>query len=241
MLGNGRDEKRLETMRNFLNYLNKRSDKFVLKGGTCLLLFYGLNRMSEDLDFDSVKDRIENIVVDFCRECKLDFRMKKNTATVEKFFIMLDDGIKTLKIEVSHRENYINDKDTKFVNGIRIYKINKLAELKSTAYVDRSKLRDLFDVCFIVNNYWQNLSLDVQQKVSDAFIQRTFDNFTYVTKEQSDPLIDEKRLRDDFIEAYIVADEFNKTIKNNHSDNKDISAKYNTQQHNYVHEDIDDD
>ena len=41
----------IEIMRNFLTELNKETDTFILKGGTSLLLAYGLDRFSEDLDF----------------------------------------------------------------------------------------------------------------------------------------------------------------------------------------------
>lgn len=40
-----------------INILKNLSDTpLVLKGGTALYLGYGLNRFSEDLDFDSVKE-----------------------------------------------------------------------------------------------------------------------------------------------------------------------------------------
>ena len=38
---------------NFLAFLNKSSDQFVLKGGTSLMMCYGLNRFSEDIDLDA--------------------------------------------------------------------------------------------------------------------------------------------------------------------------------------------
>ena len=40
----------IEIMRDFLTELNKETDAFILKGGTGLLLAYGLNRFSEDID-----------------------------------------------------------------------------------------------------------------------------------------------------------------------------------------------
>lgn len=40
----------IEIMRNFLTELNKETDTFILKGGTSLLLAYGLDRFSEALD-----------------------------------------------------------------------------------------------------------------------------------------------------------------------------------------------
>ena len=40
---------------DFLNYLNSQTDQFILKGGTALMLCYGLNRFSEDIDLDGFK------------------------------------------------------------------------------------------------------------------------------------------------------------------------------------------
>lgn len=41
-----------KTIYSFLEYLNKRSDNFILKGGTALLTCYELDRFSEDIDLD---------------------------------------------------------------------------------------------------------------------------------------------------------------------------------------------
>ena len=43
----------IEIMRNFLTELNKETDTFILKGGTSLLLAYGLDRFSEDISKSS--------------------------------------------------------------------------------------------------------------------------------------------------------------------------------------------
>ena len=45
----------IEIMRNFLTELNKETDTFILKGGTSLLLAYGLDRFSEDINLDGDK------------------------------------------------------------------------------------------------------------------------------------------------------------------------------------------
>jgi len=39
---------------DFLQYLNKQTSDYVLKGGTALMECYGLSRMSEDIDTDSL-------------------------------------------------------------------------------------------------------------------------------------------------------------------------------------------
>ena len=53
---------------NFLAFLNKSSDQFVLKGGTSLMMCYGLNRFSEDIDLDANhKFQFFKIVEQFCQ------------------------------------------------------------------------------------------------------------------------------------------------------------------------------
>jgi predicted nucleotidyltransferase component of viral defense system len=39
-------------MVSYLLLLNKRTDQFILKGGTALARCYGLDRFSEDIDLD---------------------------------------------------------------------------------------------------------------------------------------------------------------------------------------------
>jgi len=61
---------------------------FILKGGTALLLAYGLDRFSEDLDFDSNKhlrleNRIEKAVGPLVKIDSVD--VLKNTETVQRY------------------------------------------------------------------------------------------------------------------------------------------------------------
>lgn len=51
---------------DFLSYLNSISGSYVLKGGTALMLCYGLTRFSEDIDLDGFDEGIEDIVSNFC-------------------------------------------------------------------------------------------------------------------------------------------------------------------------------
>jgi len=49
---------RIQLIQNILPYFG---DNFVLKGGTALSLYYGLNRYSEDLDFDAKSNNMNFI------------------------------------------------------------------------------------------------------------------------------------------------------------------------------------
>lgn len=47
---------RLDFMKEVLGYVG---DNFILKGGTALRFYYGLDRYSEDLDFDSISSNMD--------------------------------------------------------------------------------------------------------------------------------------------------------------------------------------
>lgn len=143
------------------------SDNFILKGGTALSLFYGLNRYSEDLDFDCISQNMN-----FINSLKAhkDFKqwkinIKKDTEFV--FRAMIDYGAIShlgsypLKIEVSGRERnrlrLLRNKNVFYqkIDGINVYNIDRLITMKVNAFSGRDKSRDLFDICFLFEHYPQ--------------------------------------------------------------------------------------
>lgn len=147
---------------------------YVLKGGTALMLAYGLDRFSEDLDFDVYSDlrgshkaslsptlkniKGENFLVN-------DVVVRKDTDTVNRYRInyqnSLDDEA-SLKIEVSYRTPLDRD-EAVFRNGIYVLPIEKIAEFKINSVLDmnndsRTKARDLYDANFIIKNYPNTVS-----------------------------------------------------------------------------------
>ncbi|MDR3329674.1 MAG: nucleotidyl transferase AbiEii/AbiGii toxin family protein [Mycoplasmataceae bacterium] len=179
----------------FLTYLNKQSSYFVLKGGTALCKFYKNPRFSEDIDLDSPKGNLSNIVKNFC----LTFRYsapveKKDTTNGQRF--MIDYGIKDqkLKIETSHRFQTIDPKQVKVIDGVRVYTISSLAVSKLHAYIDRDKIRDLYDLTFIINNYWHELNEIIRSSIIDGFREKDLANQYDIVVQQDDPLINKKEL-----------------------------------------------
>lgn len=55
---------------DFLQFVNSRNHDYILKGGTSLMECYNLDRMSEDIDFDSTNkaDIFEDIYLSKCKE-----------------------------------------------------------------------------------------------------------------------------------------------------------------------------
>ena len=147
-----------------VNILKNLSDTpLVLKGGTALYLGYGLNRFSEDLDFDSGKklnllNKIKasaphGIVID-------EINVKKDTDTVSRYIVnyhIRDTGVKdALKMEISYRIPASNEQIT-VKDGIRFSSVERIIDNKLHAAYDgdntRTKGRDLFDLHFLASHY----------------------------------------------------------------------------------------
>lgn len=192
-----------EVIKKFLLYLNKKTEDFILKGGTSLLVCYNLDRFSEDIDLDGKNNRnIKKLIDDFCRENNYTYRIAKETDTVKRFMINYKNIERPLKIEVSYRRKEIKESEITKINGILVYNINEICLMKASAYSGRDKIRDLYDICFICNNYWNELSEDVKSFIRIAIEYKGLEQFEYIIKDQKDELIDNKKLEDDFLKMY---------------------------------------
>ncbi len=81
-------------------------------------------------------------------------------------------------------------------NGIVTYTISKLCVLKATAYLSRDKIRDLYDLTFIRDQYFDQLSPEAKDILISAFEYKNLEQFDYLVRTQHDPLIDTSRLQD---------------------------------------------
>lgn len=192
--------------RAFLEYTSGQINA-VLKGGTSLMFCYGLNRFNEDLDFDSLSSRFDlaRHVKRFCDETGFEWYEKKNTESVFRCTIHYG-GHKPLKIEVSHRRNNIDPSELENINGILTYRIEPLSMMKVNAYMAHDRIRDLFDVCFIINEYWNDLSAPAQNLFRYALAQKGLEQFDVVIAEQNDDLIGPDELAANFLKAYEIID-----------------------------------
>lgn len=188
-----------KTIVAFLKYLNEISENYILKGGTALLSCYGLDRFSEDIDLDGKDTEIETIVSKFCEERGFTYRIGKDTATVKRYFLNYGNDRKPLKIEVSFRRKQINTEEIRRINGILVYDIDSLCLMKTNAYSSRDKIRDLYDITFICNNYFDNLSPQTLLQMQAALSYKGIEQFDYILREQKDELIDENKLASDFL------------------------------------------
>ena len=137
-----------------------------LKGGTALLLCYGLDRFSEDIDLDgrkklNLQSRLGAVLSRVTTEH--DIRIVKDTDTVQRVKIRYKTRLATgnLKIEVSYRTGF-EEVDLAEINGIKTYKIARLIEQKLRALEGRTTARDLYDVAFLTERYGASFSSDAR-------------------------------------------------------------------------------
>lgn len=147
----------------------------VLKGGTALLLCYGLDRFSEDLDFDAPKRfnvaaRVERLMPRVAMQH--DIRVVKDTETVQRLKIHYEarqpPGVqRLLKIETSFRQTPASE-DVRLHDGIRVYVLPRLVEQKLHAFAQRTTARDLYDVAFLTRVHATAFSPAAWQTLHEA-------------------------------------------------------------------------
>ncbi len=144
----------------------------VLKGGTALLLCHGLDRFSEDLDFDAPKklnleSRIEGSLRTQCQGLRI--TRTKDTDTVQRYRIeYAAGGIQgRLKVEVSCRDQIAAD-DVILRDGIRTYAVSRLIEQKLNALEGRTAARDLYDLSYLARSFRNDFSPAAEQRLRDS-------------------------------------------------------------------------
>jgi len=195
-------KKHKEIMRSFLKYLNNVSNDYILKDGTALMFCYNLDRFSEDIDLDSAnKGAILKITDRFCSKYGLSYRAAKDTNTVKRYLIDYG-GSKKLKVEISYRSGRVTaDRVTK-INGILVYKLDSLFSMKLSAFLGRSKLRDMYDICFMYKRYKRYIQKEQIYSLADALAFRRIEYYDFLISEQSDELIDNNKLANDYLDMF---------------------------------------
>lgn len=188
-------------LKSYLLLLNKQTDQFVLKGGTALAQCYGLDRFSEDIDLDGQKQDIKEITKRFCNRFGFSMRVAKDTPTVKRCLIDYGNA-NPLKVEVSYRNQQISSDDWQIINGLKVYTIDSLARMKASAYNGRDKIRDLYDLTFICDKYFDQLSHGTKNTIKDVLSYKGIEQFDYLIATQKDPLINNEKLADGFLRMH---------------------------------------
>lgn len=191
-----------KVIKDFLSFLNDKTDRFILKGGTALKQCYKLDRFSEDIDLDASSGNIKEIVSKFCKANNYRFSIKKDTDLVKRYIIDYGNASKNLKIEISYRRKNINKDELSTINGIKTYNIDVIAAMKSSAYSGRDKLRDLYDMAFITEKYYNELSTPTKLIMQSAIQFKGIEQCEFLLQQQDDPLINPNKLIDKFLNMY---------------------------------------
>lgn len=152
MLDRQRHEQILKNILRDIYTINDLEAKLAFKGGTCMYMFYGLNRFSVDLDFNLLSE-------DFNDRLITEILLKYLTISdqTDKHFTWLwiggyEKGKQKVKLEINKRtypDKYIN----KDFYGITIPTMSPdcMFAHKLCAITDRKKLqnRDLYDAHFM--------------------------------------------------------------------------------------------
>ena len=192
-----------ELIHHFLKDLNRETSAFVLKGGTALRQCYGLDRISEDIDLDCTARNMIPFAQKFCKINSLACRVAKDTDTVKRVFITYGNHDEhRLKVEVSYRQKTIPEDGVININGITVYSIDQIAAMKAAAYLGRDKIRDLYDIIFICNTYFDELSSATKTLLMNGFWYKGLEAFDYLIQTEQDPLINKEKLADDFLKIW---------------------------------------
>ena len=168
--------------------LPKLGENYVLKGGTALLLYYGLDRFSEDVDLDSVSGNM-NILnkLKTIGQNKWNMSIKKDTGTV--FRVMVDYGATNnygdypLKIEISSRnKKFLQSKiyDYKNIAGVNVYSLDEILKMKIRTFNDRDKIRDFYDLSYFLKKQPEKFTKDMLIDFKERMDYKNLDTLSYL-------------------------------------------------------------
>jgi len=157
----------------FLNAISKYPENFIFKGGTCLRICYGLERASEDLDFNTnlkiskTKEIVKQCLKDFdllnikngiFSEKELAGNLRVEARFEGPLFAGRKTSTNTIKIDFSNRKASTREVKVvqKLFSDVPLFTIiameeKEMAAEKIRALLTRKKPRDLYDVWILLN------------------------------------------------------------------------------------------
>lgn len=193
--------KHKEVIIDFLTYLNRASDKFILKGETSLMLCYNSERLSEDIHLDSIsREGIKEIVESFCKLNNYSCSIEKNTNETKVFIINYGNTNKPLKVKISFLNRRVSDFLVCSINNIKTYIIEAIAIFKIDTFSKSNKLSDLYDLIFICKNYWNDLSVMNQFNIRNTLVYKGLEFVNYLISTQKDASINSNKLLNDYLD-----------------------------------------
>ena len=74
--------------------------------------------------------------------------------------------------------------------------------MKINAYNNRDKIRDLYDIVFIMKNYKEQIPELLIEQLRDSFQYKGLEQFDYLIKTQDDSLLDKDMLAENLLEIF---------------------------------------
>jgi len=148
--------------------LYKVFDKAVLHGGTSIWRCYNGNRFSEDIDVYIPRD-MKKINILFKNLEKKGFRILKRKISKNSLFSNLkkDNIVVRLEAIFKKQKGYLKEYETIDGNLITIYSLlpEIILKEKVNAYLKRLKIRDLYDVFFLLRHIKDNQDIKKDLKI----------------------------------------------------------------------------
>lgn len=157
MLTRNTHETHLRRLLSLIFTNRKLSNSLAFKGGTCLYMFYNLDRFSTDLDFNLVDD---NFLPENMNEVLTDYIIQDYFEKYNTWFWLLsyEKTQMKIKIEISKR-NFPDNYEVKELLGIplKVMTADCMFAHKLCAITDRKKLqnRDLYDTYFMLKKSFE--------------------------------------------------------------------------------------
>ncbi|MDR1196707.1 MAG: nucleotidyl transferase AbiEii/AbiGii toxin family protein [Candidatus Nomurabacteria bacterium] len=140
---------------------NELAAQLVFKGGTCLMLFYGLDRFSTDLDFDIRagasevnQKKLDDIIKKYIKIDRKESRKKRFGYTWAGSY---EKGMQKVKIDINHRGRLGRFEVKNFMGlSVPTMTVPDMFANKLAAILERKKFqnRDLYDAYFMFMKMW---------------------------------------------------------------------------------------
>ena len=162
------------------------------KGGTCLYLFYNLDRFSTDLDFNVIADKLNEKAMTLILNRHLNINQAISKRNTWFWIGSFEKGKQKIKVEISKRnypDKYINQN----FYGLTVPILSKdcMFAHKLCALTDRKKLqnRDVYDALFMFQNGFEVNEEIIEIRTSKSSKEYFKDLVTFLKKNVKPNLI----------------------------------------------------
>ena len=136
-------------------------------------MFHDLDRFSVDLDFDvqadiNIKTNIEQSLKGIVKVKRIDSKKWRDVSKKYTVKYTGKQGQGQLKIDLSYRNKHIPSHLYTQVDDIQVYTLKELLSQKLVAVENRSKVRDVYDVWFLLKKHLEAFSLEMATQLVEA-------------------------------------------------------------------------